>query len=239
MLLNRSLYETTRKISKIYSNLKSVVNVGWGSSRDGLEAHPTNYFGLLDNCHNQQIARDLTEQECSRQHSRKQIFCNSTFCILSSAFFLGITTLILPVVFATVAQAQWPTTLNAQESAAKQYVAAMNKAQQAYYAENTGFTSSVANLGLGIKPDTANYKYSIDTANNAVVHYKGVFNYAVSNQANLKSLVGGVVFVGNKTQTILCLNVAPGKFKPTLPSISMSNSNVVLNCGVGTGKVAQ
>ncbi len=140
-----------------------------------------------------------------------------------------ITTLTLPVFFATVAQAQWPPTFKAQESAAKQYMAAMNKAQQSYYANNTGFTSSVSNLGLGIKPDTANYKYSISTDN------KVVFNYAVSNKANLKSFVGGVFLVGNKPQTILCLNAAPGKIKPPNPT----NTEEVLKCAAGTVKIAQ
>ena len=140
-----------------------------------------------------------------------------------------ITTLTLPVFFATVAHAQWPPTFKAQESAAKQYVAAMNKAQQSYYANNTGFTSSVSNLGLGIKPDTANYKYSISTDN------KVVFNYAVSNKANLKSFVGGVFLVANKPQTILCLNAAPGKIKPPNPT----NTKGVLKCAAGTGKIAQ
>jgi hypothetical protein len=140
-----------------------------------------------------------------------------------------ITTLTLPVFFATVAQAQRPPTFKAQESAAKQYVAAMNKAQQSYYANNTGFTSSVSNLGLGIKPDTANYKYSISTDN------KVVFNYAVSNKANLKSFVGGVFLVGNKPQKILCLNAAPGKIKPPNPT----NTKGVLKCAAGTGKIAQ
>ena len=141
-----------------------------------------------------------------------------------------ITTLTLPVFFATVAQAQWrPPTLKAQESAAKQYVAAMNKAQQAYYIQNTGFTSSVSNLGIGIKPDPATYQYSINTEN------KAVFNYAVSNQANLKSFVGGVFLVGNKTQTILCLNVAPGKIKPPNPMYDGRD----LYCAAGTGKIAQ
>jgi hypothetical protein len=140
-----------------------------------------------------------------------------------------ITTLTLPVFFATVAQAQWSPTFKAQESAAKQYVAAMNKAQQSYYANNTGFTSSVSNLGLGIKPDTANYKYSISTDN------KVVFNYAVSNKANLKSFVGGVFLVGNKPQTILCLNAAPGKIKPPNPT----NTKGVLKCAAGTEKIAQ
>ena len=141
-----------------------------------------------------------------------------------------ITTLTLPVFFATVAQAQWrPPTLKAQESAAKQYVGAMNKAQQSYYANNTGFISSVSNLGIGIKPDPANYQYLINTEN------KAVFNYAVSNQANLKTFVGGVFLVGNKTKTILCLNVAPGKIKPVNPMYDGRE----LYCGVGTGKIAQ
>ena len=140
-----------------------------------------------------------------------------------------ITTLTLPVFFATVAQPQWPPTLKAQESAAKQYVAAMNKAQQSYYANNTGFTSSVSNLGIGIKPETANYKYSINTEN------KVVFNYAISNQANLKSFVGGVFLVGNKTQTILCLNADPGKIKPSNPM----NDGRRLYCAAGTGIIAQ
>jgi hypothetical protein len=140
-----------------------------------------------------------------------------------------ITTLTLPVFFATVAQAQWPPTLKDQESAAKQYVAAMNKAQQAYYIQNTGFTTSVSNLGLGIKPDPANYQYSINTEN------KAVFNYAVSNHANLKSWVGGVFLVGNRTQTILCLNATPGKIKPLNPMYDGRD----LYCAAGTGKIAQ
>ena len=140
-----------------------------------------------------------------------------------------ITTLTLPFFFARVAQAQWPPTLKAQESAAKQYVVAMNKAQQAYYIENTGFTSSVSNLGIGIKPDAANYQYSINTEN------KVVFNYAVSNQAKLKSWVGGVFLAGNKTQTILCLNAAPGKIKPPNPIYDGRD----LYCAAGTGKIVQ
>lgn len=164
---------------------------------------------------------------------------NMTYSSRNQQIKVAIATLIIPVLFPTVAHAQLSPTLKPQELAAKQYVIEMNKAQQDYYRNNTGFTSSVSNLALGIKADTANYKYSIDTENKAVVHYQGVFNYAVSNQANLKSLVGGVVFVGNKNQTILCLNVAPGKIKPTLPSISMSNSNMVLNCGVGTVKLSK
>jgi len=176
--------------------------------------------------------KSVRTRQC-RVPTRTQLLSNGTNRIRSCRnrqIKVIITALTLPVVFATVAQAQFSPTFNAQESAAKQYVAAMNKAQQAYYANNTGFTSSVSNLGLGrIKPDTANYKYSINTGN------KAVFNYAVSNQANLKSFVGGVFLVGNKTQTILCLNVAPGQIKPPNPM----NDNGVLLCSAGTGKIDQ
>ncbi len=147
---------------------------------------------------------------------------------------VAIAALTLPVVFSPVSEAQVSQTLKAKELEAKQFVASMNKAQQVYYAEKAGFTSSVSNLlvylGLQVKPDAANYSYSI-----AMVNKAAVFNYGVSKQANLKSFVGGVFFVGNKTQTILCLNAAPGKTKPANPT----NTKGVLACGANTAKVTQ
>ncbi|PSB51790.1 pesticin [filamentous cyanobacterium Phorm 6] len=51
----------------------------------------------------------------------------------------------------------------AKQSEAKQYVASMNKGQQAYYAENTQFSNDASgtSLGLGIKTATNNYTYAI------------------------------------------------------------------------------
>lgn len=147
---------------------------------------------------------------------------------------VALAALTLPVVFCTVSEAQVSQTLKAKESEAKKIVGSMNKAQQVYYAEKAGFTSSISNLlvymGLQIKPDAANYSYSI-----GMVKKGAVFNYGVSKQANLKSFVGGVFLVENKTQTILCLNVAPGKIKPANPT----NTKGVLACGTNTAKVTQ
>ncbi len=147
---------------------------------------------------------------------------------------VAIAALTLPVVFSPVSEAQVSQTLKAKESQAKKFVASMNKAQQVYYAEKAGFTSSVSNLlvylGLQVKPNSANYSYSI-----GMVKKGAVFNYGVSKQANLKSFVGGVFLVGNKTQTILCLNAAPGKTKPPNPT----NTKGVLECAAGTAKIAQ
>ncbi|WP_333146589.1 type IV pilin-like G/H family protein [Microcoleus sp. B13-B6] len=147
---------------------------------------------------------------------------------------VAIAVLTLPVVFSPVSEAQVSQTLTAKESQAKNFVGSMNKAQQVYYAEKAGFTSSVSNLlvylGLQVKPNSANYSYSI-----GMVKKGAVFNYGVSKQANLKSFVGGVFLVANKTQTILCINAAPGKTKPANPT----NTKGVLACGANTAKVTQ
>jgi type IV pilus assembly protein PilA len=140
-----------------------------------------------------------------------------------------ITTLTLPFLFSTVAEAQLSQIVKAKESEAKQFVNSMNRAQQAYYAENAGFTSSVSNLGIGIKAETANYQYSISTGN------KAVFNYAVSRDANLKSFVGGVFLIGNTTQTILCQANTASTTKPANPT----NNNGTLACGANTVQVAR
>ncbi|MEG4203657.1 type IV pilin-like G/H family protein [Microcoleus sp. Pol7_A1] len=42
-----------------------------------------------------------------------------------------------------------------------QYINAINKGQQAYYAEYGQFSASIAKLGLGIKEHTKNYHYTI------------------------------------------------------------------------------
>ncbi|MEG4418493.1 type IV pilin-like G/H family protein [Microcoleus sp. LAD1_D5] len=146
----------------------------------------------------------------------------------------AIAALTLPVVFSPVSEAQVSPTLKAKELQAKKIVGSMNKAQQVYYAEKAGFTSSLSNLlvylGLQVKPDATNYSYS-----SGMVKKGAVFNYGVSKQANLKSFVGGVFLVGNKTQTILCINAAPGKTKPANPT----NTKGVLACGANTAQVTQ
>ena len=119
------------------------------------------------------------------------------------------------------------TTIKTSEFQAKQYVEAMNKAQQAYYSQNTGFTSSIANLALGLKADSAKYKYSISTGN------KAVFNYGVSRDANLKSFMGAVFLIGTNTKTILCQTNTATTTKTANPT----NKNGALACGANTAKI--
>jgi type IV pilus assembly protein PilA len=48
----------------------------------------------------------------------------------------------------------------AKQSEAKQYVSSLNKGQQAIYTEASRFSSSIDELGVGIKTQTTNYTYS-------------------------------------------------------------------------------
>jgi type II secretory pathway pseudopilin PulG len=124
---------------------------------------------------------------------------------------------------------------------AKQYVSSMSRYQQAYFAENNAFSSSVKALGMGIKTETTNYKYSIRTTN------KAAFNYAVANEKNLKSYVGGVFVVpaknfepnaakeGITTTYILCEADFPGPIKPAEPTSENGKSA----CGKGTTQVTR
>jgi type II secretory pathway pseudopilin PulG len=123
---------------------------------------------------------------------------------------------------------------------AKQYVSSMSKGQQAYFAENNAFSSSVKALGIGIKTETTNFKYSIRATK------KAAFNYAVAKGNNLKSYVGGVFVVPAKnfepnaakeeitTTYILCVADFTGPIKPAEPTYENGKSA----CGKGTTQVS-
>jgi type II secretory pathway pseudopilin PulG len=132
-------------------------------------------------------------------------------------------------------------TNRSKQSEAKQYVSSMNKAQQAYFAEKSVFSSSVNALGLGIKTETTNYKYSVRATKQTA------FNYGVSKQPELKSYVGGVFLVpvkkidpnagkdGITTISIFCEGDSPGTIKPAEPTYENGKSA----CGKGTTKVTR
>jgi len=124
----------------------------------------------------------------------------------------------------------------AKQSEAKQYVSLMNRAQQAYFEEKSAFATSVDALGLGIKTETTNYKYSVSTTKQAA------FNYGVSKNEKILSYVGGVFVIRVKqnnaqneirTESILCSAHKPGTIPPLFPRLQ--NSKLV--CETGTTEV--
>lgn len=78
---------------------------------------------------------------------------------------------------------------NVKQGEAKQYVSSLNKGQQAYFAQNSSFSNSVAALELGLRTETNQYKYSTRSTKTAA------FNYAVAKKPELKSYFGGIFLV--------------------------------------------
>jgi type IV pilus assembly protein PilA len=139
--------------------------------------------------------------------------------------------------------------VNVKQAEGKQYVGSMNKGQQAYFAENNAFATSIDALGLGIKTETNNYKYSIRVTKIAA------FSYAVAKNQRLKSYFSGVFIVPAqeldrkadqyrdevRTVSILC---EPEKrpffrFKPTDEPGEPIYQNGKVICGKGTTEVTK
>ena len=119
---------------------------------------------------------------------------------------------------------------------ARQYVSLVNRAQEALFIEKSAFATSVDALGLGLKTETTNFKYSIRATK------KAAFNSAVAKEKSLQSYVGGVFLVPAKnfepnaakekitTTSILCEADFPGTIKPGEPTYE----NGKIACGKGT-----
>jgi len=128
---------------------------------------------------------------------------------------------------------------NRKRAEAKQYVSSMNRTQQAKFAENGAFSTSIEALGLCIKTETTDYKYSLRATKQAV------FNYGLSQENHLKSYVGGVFLVPaapnapkdamRTSSTILCQADSPGTIEPAEPTYQ----NGKLICGKGTTEVTK
>ena len=114
----------------------------------------------------------------------------------------------------------------AKQSEAKQYIASINKGQQAYYAENPSFGTNVAILGLGLKTQTTNYQYSVTGTTGSA----SALATPVSN--TLKGYAGGVGLVdageAKTTQSVLCETTGFGT-----PTAAVFTSSTEVTCGGG------
>ncbi|MBN3926057.1 type IV pilin-like G/H family protein [Nostoc sp. NMS4] len=79
----------------------------------------------------------------------------------------------------------------AKQSEAKTYTGSMNRAQQAYYLENTTFTTVISALGLGIATVTVNYTYKVLTPDASSALNQAIV-ISAGGKAPLKAYVGAV-----------------------------------------------
>jgi prepilin-type N-terminal cleavage/methylation domain-containing protein len=104
----------------------------------------------------------------------------------------------------------------AKESEAKQYLASLNKGQQASYTENSQFQTEIDALGVGIKTQTENYAYACPEAEKGKA---SVNCQATPENASVRAYLGAVYLVqapdeagGEATsRSILCEGLDPGE----------------------------
>ncbi|MEG4531487.1 type IV pilin-like G/H family protein [Microcoleus sp. D2_18a_D3] len=107
----------------------------------------------------------------------------------------------------------------AKQSEAKQYAGSMNRAQQASFAEQGKFGSNVEVLGLGIRTQTENYKYTVIPAGIDSTTTQ-VGNVALGLSTALKSYIGSVALIqatgaADKSSTaVLCESTGAGVAAP-------------------------
>jgi type IV pilus assembly protein PilA len=114
----------------------------------------------------------------------------------------------------------------AKESEAKQYVGSMNRSEQAFYLEKSAFTTSIVDLGLGIKTSTQNYKYIIagGGTKDSSGYYPESAPNGLSQKPTLRSYIGSVVTGStaagtageSTTLAVLCQTKTPGSLSTTL-----------------------
>jgi hypothetical protein len=95
----------------------------------------------------------------------------------------------------------------------------MNRAQQAYYLENDKFATNIEDLGIGIKPETENYRYQ-DCASRQST--QSVMMTAQAKRPELRSYTGAVFVVKDNNEDLtvagICETDEPSSTPPAMPT---------------------
>ncbi|MFW6296236.1 MAG: type IV pilin-like G/H family protein [Halothece sp.] len=100
----------------------------------------------------------------------------------------------------------------APEVEGRNVIGALTRAEQAYYLENQRFTEDIEELGLGMNPE--NYAFDLN-----LLGETGVQTIAIPEQEGLKSYTGGVFFVNNAYEVVVCESVEPSQEEPEAPQL--------------------
>jgi type II secretory pathway pseudopilin PulG len=124
----------------------------------------------------------------------------------------------------------------ARQAEARTFVGAMTRAQQAYHLEKGTFSNSIEGLGIGIRPETENYRYQIVSQPNN----QNVMITAQAKRQSLKSYTGAVFAIkkGETVTTItgICETDNPTTTAPTMPKLT-SNGLQSVECPPGSQSV--
>ncbi|HEY9597601.1 MAG TPA: type IV pilin-like G/H family protein, partial [Cyanophyceae cyanobacterium] len=121
----------------------------------------------------------------------------------------------------------------AKQAEAKNYVGSLIRAEQAYQLEKGTFSPSIKDLGIGIEPETLNYRYQIEAQSDK----KSVMITAQAKTETLKSYTGAVFIIkkGEEATTIggICESDSPTTTPPAMPNVVSNGTNSV-ECAPGS-----
>ncbi len=112
----------------------------------------------------------------------------------------------------------------AKSSEGRTYVGSMNRGQQAFWDEKQTFGRSIPVLELGIKEETVNFKFEVQSFE--LVTYQ----YGVPKNDNVKSFVGAVFVVPEKPQTYQGSNQKENPTSDIKPSAKQELTTVAILC---------
>jgi len=155
---------------------------------------------------------------------------------IASGLFLG---LITSLGTAAISQAQSynPEALvnRARQPAGRAYIVNLNRAQQVYYNQNGKFAASIAQLSIGIDPNTKDYSYRTMPMGNQT---ERVMINAIAKRPGLKSYTGAVFAIKNNRGSItvaaICETNRPTSKAPTMPTRKPSGQ---IQCPAGSRKI--
>ena len=112
----------------------------------------------------------------------------------------------------------------ARSSEGRTYVGSMNRAQQAIWSEKQTFGRSIPALDIGVKEETDNFKFEVQSFE--LVTYQ----YGVPKNDTLKSFVGAVFVVPEAAQTYQGFNQKTNPTPESKPSAKKELTTVAILC---------
>jgi uncharacterized caspase-like protein/type II secretory pathway pseudopilin PulG len=144
------------------------------------------------------------------------VFTSSNW-VLTSFFYIVITGILAAIALPSFLNQDQA--LKAKQSEAKSYMGVINRAQQAFYLEQSKFASTIEELELGIRSETKNYKYKIFIADKTKT-----LATATAQEDKLKSYTGAVFVIHipdgyGTTITKICETIHPSRTPPEMPHL--------------------
>lgn len=130
----------------------------------------------------------------------------------SSSGFTLIELLVVIIIIGILSAIALPSFLNqtakARQSEAKSNLGAINRAQQAYYLENSEFANNLQQLGLGLEEKTANYTYTSELINDG----KGAITIAIpADDGTYKGYLGAVGLINGSSNPTVATKICESK----------------------------